>query len=411
MAAGRGKADFSPATKKIIQERALFRCVFPGCGIPTTGPGATPKQTASTGTACHIFSAAKKGPRGRGGLTDEQLSAPENGVWACATHGRLIDTNSGGAFPARLLHLWRDLQEAQIKRERDGQDTPLGWLDKIKIQNSALFQPDATLTFGRLTLIQGSMLGKTALCDWIAASLGARLPNRWVKNSAPVLSTLTAFAPHRRVIDAEITGSGLVAKIDGVARAEIPATISCLYVRQGSRNWSDEVDDDELLGSLFSVDASVIRRLLPDIQRNGSIGWRGLGFHHEYRFLGYDKDDNELYSKTDQEWVLRDGGPNGQTMRTFSGSEAASLLVELGAALARDRSNTAPAILILDGSEWPFDDAGMDELGEYLASQPFQTVLTAVGGWNPSEPKSWAEWKRYELRGPRYSATIAEIPW
>jgi hypothetical protein len=375
------------------------------------GPGETSDQTASTGTACHIYSAAAGGPRGRGGLTDAQLSSPENGVWACATHGRLIDTNAGKAYPAKQLHCWKALQEAQIKRERDGQATPYGWLDSIKLQNTMLFKNDALLKLGRLTLIQGASLGKTALCDWIAASLGSPLPVRWTKSKPLILTSLTAYCPDKHMVDIEITETGFLARVDGVQRAAIPTVIACIYVREGSRCWPAGEDDDALLGRLLGVDASVIRQLIPDIQRAGSSWGRSFAFHREYRFVGYDENDNEQYSTSDQEWVLRTGGSNGQVMRTLSGSESARLLIEFGTALARDCAATTPTVLLLDGSGWPFDDGRMDEIGEFLATQPFQTVLTAVGDWNPRDSTHWEEWKRYELRKPKGNAAIVEVPW
>lgn len=104
MASGRYGSNFSPAVRSIIARRAGFRCIVPGCSTPTVGPGAKSNDVALTGTACHIYSAAPKGPRGQGGLSPAQLAAPENGVWACATHGRLIDTNKGDRYPTSTLY-------------------------------------------------------------------------------------------------------------------------------------------------------------------------------------------------------------------------------------------------------------------------------------------------------------------
>ena len=87
------------------------------------------------------------------------------------------------------------------------------------------------------------------------------------------------------------------------------------------------------------------------------------------------------------------------------------MLIEFGAALARERSVTKASVLILDGSEWPLDSSNMDYYGRYLANQPFQTVMTAVGGWNPADPTCWKEWKRYVLRGKWREAAIVEVPW
>ena len=408
---GRGEADFTAGTRRVIAERAAYRCVVPICNEVTIGPGAAPRQTASTGTACHIHSAAKNGPRGRGGLSDEKLKSAENGVWACATHGRLIDTNAGDAYPATLLHSWKALQEAQLKRERDGLPTRVGWLDAIQADNTVLFKNDSVLRLGKSTLIQGPPFGKTALCDWIATSLGAIPSDRWFSKNSLILTTLTAFVPEKRTIAVRITETGLSVRDNRADCAEIPPTVACIYIREGSRNWSGDEDDDILLGRLFGVDSGVIRRLVPDIQRNGSNWGREFAFYREPRVEGYDEEGDEIYSRDKFEWVLRFGGAKGITIRGLSGSESARLLLEFGAALARERAARMPTVLLLDGSEWPLDPGVMDFYGEFLATQPFQTVMTKVGGWSPADRTCWAEWKRYELRGVKGKAEIVEVLW
>ena len=155
----------------------------------------------------------------------------------------------------------------------------------------------------------------------------------------------------------------------------------------------------------------MVRALIVDIRRHGTPWGRKFAFHREFRLIGYDEEDNAVYSTTDTEWALRAGGPNGAPMRVLSGSEAAHLLIEFAAALGRERAKTAPTVVLLDGSAWPFDDTSMDMIGEYLSKQPFQTVLTAVGGWNPRDKGCWKEWKRFELQGPRGDAKIVPIDW
>jgi hypothetical protein len=87
-AAGRQKADFNEKTRRILGDRAGWRCSVPGCNRPTVGPGHGDEEVARTGTAAHIHSAALSGPRGRGTLTDKQLASASNGIWCCADHGR-----------------------------------------------------------------------------------------------------------------------------------------------------------------------------------------------------------------------------------------------------------------------------------------------------------------------------------
>jgi len=91
--AGRQKADFNEKTRRILGDRAGWRCSVPGCNRPTVGPGHGDEEVARTGTAAHIHSAALSGPRGRGTLTDKQLASASNGIGAAPiTAERSIQT-------------------------------------------------------------------------------------------------------------------------------------------------------------------------------------------------------------------------------------------------------------------------------------------------------------------------------
>ena len=69
----RRPADFPARTRRLIAERAGYRCSMPECRRQTLGPGTGPRDVACIGIAYHIYSAAPGGPRGTGGLTREQL--------------------------------------------------------------------------------------------------------------------------------------------------------------------------------------------------------------------------------------------------------------------------------------------------------------------------------------------------
>lgn len=412
MGSGRGNADFKAATVRTIRDRASYRCIVPGCKVVTMGPGDKSHQTASTGTACHIYSAGKNGPRGRGGLTDEQLRDPENGVWACATHGRLIDTNSGGAFPATLLKSWKALQEARIRRERDGQPTSEGWLDSFKLENTPLFEPDATIKFGKATLIQGGSVGKTALLEWLATALGHANSHRWANLKDKIFVSATLYSPEEKEIVVELGGSSISASVDGRKCAELPSTVNCIFVREESLRWSQADDeDDAYLAKLLGAQSDTIRSLVSDIKRRGTPWGRKFDFYNEPKHLEDDEDGNAVYSDRETEWVLRHGGPSGRPLCVLSGSEAARVVIEFAAALARERSTTMPALLILDGNGWNFDDANMELIGEYLPTQPFQTVMTATGDWRPPETITYNEWKRAELNRVKGDTRIVETEW
>lgn len=76
MRSGGRDATNKPSTVKIIAERANYRCVVPGCSVPTSGPGASSEDVANTGTARHIYSAGIAGPRGAVAFPLSSLPAP-----------------------------------------------------------------------------------------------------------------------------------------------------------------------------------------------------------------------------------------------------------------------------------------------------------------------------------------------
>ncbi|TPL55506.1 hypothetical protein FJ942_17575 [Mesorhizobium sp. B2-4-2] len=410
---GRKGADFKPSTVRTIAERANLRCVVPGCPTPTSGPGATPQQVALTGTACHIYSAGVAGPRGRGGLSVEQLSCPENGVWACATHGRLIDTNAGAAYPADLLKGWKQLQEAQLRREQDGQLTTVGWLGEIVVQKSFLFEKDTRLELGQFTLLEGASYGKTAICDWLSAVLGEELPHRWAIPSSPILTSVVAFVPEKRRLDGTFDHGVTKLVIDGVPVVEVPKMISVVYLREsaGALLHRRGGEDDERIAANLGLSRAVLRGLVPDIQRNGTTWGRDLAFYDEPKYLGEDEEGEDLHSDSETEVTLRLGGPNGVALGALSGSEKVRVLLEFACALARERARRGPTVLMLEGTEWPFDHRNMDACGAFLSQQPCQVLLTVGDNWEPKTLEPWYGWSRYRVSKGSGGSRVERLPW
>jgi hypothetical protein len=104
-------AEFTEATKTALSKRAGFRCSYPGCNAVTVGPsGEGGEATASTGMACHIYSASDAPParRRNSGLPLEKLASIENGIWMCYSHGKLIDADES-AYTPEILKGWRRL--------------------------------------------------------------------------------------------------------------------------------------------------------------------------------------------------------------------------------------------------------------------------------------------------------------
>lgn len=133
--------DFKVATKWTIARRAGFKCSFPGCGATTEGPSTeSTASTSSVGTAAHICAAAENGPRWDQMMTTAQRVHPENGIWMCATHARLIDTDEV-RFSVTTLRGWKQEAETRAQAEQ-GRSLGPRTLDDPLLTQFREFGPD-----------------------------------------------------------------------------------------------------------------------------------------------------------------------------------------------------------------------------------------------------------------------------
>lgn len=155
--------EFSEPTRKLIADRAGNRCSYPTCNVLTVGPGIEPRGVTRTGTAAHIYSASEGGPRGRGGLTEEEITSPENGIWLCRDHGKAVDDNQGRGHPSEVLLSYKGLQESRAQKEILGFCSPIGWIHEVDVRSSPVFQGNplyvgvAKVRLGKLNLHMAEM--------------------------------------------------------------------------------------------------------------------------------------------------------------------------------------------------------------------------------------------------------------
>ncbi len=112
--------NFSNAVKELLAKRVGWQCSFPGCQIPTVGPGhESDSAVVNLGEAAHIYAASPEGPRYDVNMTVEQRKAIENGIWMCRSHARLIDADFIN-YSSDTLRQWKRIAENNAyKRLRD----------------------------------------------------------------------------------------------------------------------------------------------------------------------------------------------------------------------------------------------------------------------------------------------------
>jgi hypothetical protein len=120
--------DFSEPTKRYLALRAGYHCSFSNCFKITVGPSdVSPTGVSSIGVAAHICAAAAGGPRHVDSMSAEERSHINNGIWLCADHARLIDSDTVRYTVDGLRRMKRDHEAAiseKLRRESPGESAP-----------------------------------------------------------------------------------------------------------------------------------------------------------------------------------------------------------------------------------------------------------------------------------------------
>ena len=111
----KSKRGYSQKTLKILYALSGHQCAFPECGVAITEPGTPESGPVVVGEICHIYAASEQGPRGKSGMQEEELNAPENLIILCPTHHRIVD-GQPGIYTADLLKSWKLEHEAKAAR-------------------------------------------------------------------------------------------------------------------------------------------------------------------------------------------------------------------------------------------------------------------------------------------------------
>lgn len=361
------RIEFPQATKGLIAARSGYRCSIPSCNRLTVGPGAGAHEVSTSGVAAHIFSASEGGPRGRGGLTEHELSQTENGIWVCAIHSRLIDSNSGVRYPAPILLSFKQLQEARTAKAHEGLPVPVYWLYELILEQSPMFLPFQKISLAKVNLLIGhNETGKTAICEWLSAFSNLDELQRWRHGNPkhyPINLELRYFDPEPHSLSVSIQhDAGLSYKIDGAVVPLSPVPMKVVFLRQLQYVDRPSLDEIQLLSELFSVDEAVIRNLVPEINRCPESSVRNIKF-----------ETNEKGT-----FLIADvqGTKPGLPFRRLSGSEQKRIVIEFGIALCQVLATHQATLLILDTVLVGLDPHWFERYARRLAdpTHSFQTL-------------------------------------
>lgn len=383
-------ADFSAATRTLTAERAGYRCSLPTCSRITVGPGMRAQDSVCTGKAAHIYSAAAGGPRGTGGLTPEERKSPANAIWLCGDHADLVDKNRGTDYPAELLLSYKALHEAQIARELGGLHARLGWVEKLTIHSSPLFKPPTVIEFGKLTLLVGmNEVGKTALCEWLAAVADLEFLTRWQwrregRNRVDVEITYRDPEPHVARLDFS-SGKWPRYLLDREFTAVPTAPVKIIFPGELRSSGEKKPDDLEFLATVLGMHPYEVLALCEEMRGTDNV---------TRAWFEEDEDGYRLHAD------VRGISP-GLQFRGLSGSERVRVMMEFAIVAANRFAGTRPTVLILDSGGWGLDTSWLKRYGEVLSSPTigFQTLACIPTRNLNLEELQWAGWKVIRLEG------------
>lgn len=189
------RIDFNRNVPMTLYQMAGGCCSVPRCKNPTMGPDIYSAGAVNMGVACHIFSAAKGGPRGQGDKDANFISSAENGIWCCAYHAALIDKNNGNDYSSGTLFSWKKLAEARTRKKMNDIPSPLGWIERISIDKFPLPRISPEITLSRWTLLYGNnCTGKTALLEFAASISNGKYAERFTNNNGDIFEAVVNYS-------------------------------------------------------------------------------------------------------------------------------------------------------------------------------------------------------------------------
>ena len=109
--------NYSQKTLKILFGLSGNQCAHPKCTNNVIEPATEKSDAAVIAQICHIYAISDDGPRGKAGITNEELNSPENLILLCPTHHTVVD-NQYETYPAEMLKQWKQDHESKVVKNR-----------------------------------------------------------------------------------------------------------------------------------------------------------------------------------------------------------------------------------------------------------------------------------------------------
>ena len=366
--------EFSPDIKRRLAQRAGYLCSI--CSQITVGPSdETPESVNLTGVAAHI-SGASPGPGSRrydAGLTQEYRASIENGIWLCDTHADLIDGDEE-TYTIEYLKLIKKNHEERIKYKQSGINVEKGLITKVELCNLGKITKHTELDFAERNILYGGTgVGKTLICEFIAALRNKKYLDRWTSGTRKVNGyfIIHYFKNQPNKFSISINDKNEVFyEFNG---AQIPLMISPLnifYLRDSFWDFvkASEVKHENFLNYFADYFSLTLNEFFNVIT---VLGKTKKHYLNDIR-INTEKDDLLVKVYSGHESPIPRFG-------MLSGGEQQRVIVEIALKIAEYHSKFGSTILILEQSVIPtIDDTGVNHLLETIrkGTSDFQFFMT-----------------------------------
>lgn len=394
--------NFSPSTKRLLAEQAGYCCSAPNCSKPTIAANFDSDASAGDGIASHIVSASPdSGPRANPKYTKEQRESPDNGIWLCSTHAKIIDADEV-RYNVELLKRWKTDHCRKMAYKVSGQWVGNGIVAQMSLENIGRFPNKEHISFGQNTLIVGAnATGKTMIFDMIAGLESRTYLEEWGKteHENPGLVRIETFSSTLRQWEINISKE-VNCKLNGQI---IPSIVSGFRVIYGkNRFYPPSVDrENDTEEKIYLDELKAIAHHFQVTLDELIVVLKSLEFEAGYCLRGIRLKDGRLEAMT---------GNNAPWLpfRGLSSGEKQILLVEVIFRIARYHSQTAPTVLLLDeGFIGSLDHKCIHVMLDYINSGVLncQTVINLCT-WDWLNAPEWRVW---QLEGESCKRTQVKI--
>jgi hypothetical protein len=385
------RENFQQGVKINLFKQVNGQCSVPRCKKPTMGPFKESEGAVNMGVACHIYSAAKDGPRGQGGKDDIFLASEKNGIWCCEHHSALIDKKQGNDYPANNLFAWKELAEARVLKQMNDIPSPLGWVESVELIKFPVFQNPPKIQLSRFTLLWGANeSGKSSLLEMAACISDSRHAERFfsdrisgsggetVRNNFQARVTYSTVDSLSKEINLNISQNELTRQEGATYCLLPPGDLEVIFCGREDTERRDTEDDIDYLSRVLNLDKSslfALAKVNRDCIMPGDIYFKQAQDDDEDsdtkrpRFKDNKAPYMELrFKKKSNEFSL--------SFAALSGSEKERLILDLLISKAREVAKQRLTLLLIEGVINYLDEDNFSKVLKTISEESFQAIVT-----------------------------------